>query len=295
LWATGAGVMRAAWLFAAKPDGVAGGLSGPYCAPAGCPGWLLFGILVFQLARAIGGVLLIGLAAGMAGAMLGFLFGIPRPISAAEAPRAAAGGAAPPPGTDHYQAGEAWKLSTNLTEISDWLTKAIVGVSLVEAKNAVSELGAISFAAADWLFERRHGSPALIAAVIVGGSAFGFLFAYLYTELIISRLIAAVASVLGRLTPAARQTILGLPLTQAIAPRIPRAGPPETDVQPTIEQVQAALQYHGIRWKDLISRPNVTPAEILNWSRAKAVLNDYYAAAQGYSYLLGLLLPRVQP
>ena len=146
------------------------------------------------MVRAVGGVLLICSAAGLAGALLGFIFGIPRPISAPQAPPAAAGGAAPPPGVDHRQAAKAWELSTNLTQISDWLTKIVVGVSLVEAKNVLAEFQTISVTAADWLFGMRHGSPALIAAVIVGGAVFGFLFAYLYTELIISRLIAAVAS-----------------------------------------------------------------------------------------------------
>jgi hypothetical protein len=288
-WAAGAGVMRTAWLFAAKPDDAAAGLKDGLWLPSGS---LLIGILVWQVIRAVGGVLLIGLGAGLAGAMLGFIFGIPRPLSAPEAPPALAGGAAPPPGVDPHQAREAWKLSTNLTDISDWLTKAIVGVGLVEAKNAVSQLVVISVAAADWLFSKRHGSPALITATIVGSGVFGFLFAYLYTELIVSRLIAAVAGVLGA-TPVARQTLRRLPLTQAIAPRIPRAGPPETDVQPTIEQIRAALQYDPLRFEDLVSRPDVTDEEILNWSRAKAVLNDYHAAAQGYMYLLTRwLVPR---
>jgi hypothetical protein len=155
----------------------------------------------------------------------------------------------------------------------------------VEAKNALSQLVVVSAVAADWLFSERHGSPALLMAVIIGGGVFGFLYAYLYTELIVSRLIAAVAGVLGA-TPGARQMLRRLPLTQAIAPRIPRAGPPETNVQPTAAEVQAALQYNPIRFEDLVSRPDVADEEVLNWSRAKAVLNDYRAAAQGYMYLL---------
>ena len=55
------------------------------------------------------------------------------------------------------------------------------------------------------------------------------------------------------------------------------------------------LQYHQIRFEELISRPNVSSDEILNWSRAKAVLNDYRAAAQGYIYLLGILSGMRQP
>ena len=283
-WAAAAGIMRTAWLFAAQPDGIGEALAGWSCLNSGCPGWLLFGVLVWQVVRAVGGVLLICSAAGLAGALLGFIFGIPRPISAPQAPPAAAGGAAPPPGVDHRQAAKAWELSTNLTQISDWLTKIVVGVSLVEAKNVLAEFQTISATAADWLFGMRHGSPALIAAVIVGGAVFGFLFAYLYTELIISRLIAAVASGLDT-TAEAHLTLRLMPLTQGLAPRISRgAGDPQTSVQPKLAEVQAALQYHQIRFEDLVAHPDDT--EILNWSRAKAVLNDYRSAAQGYAYLL---------
>lgn len=290
-WAAAAGVMRTAWLFAVKPDGVADGLNEPLWQQS----QLLFaGVLVWQMVRAVGGVLLICCAAGLAGAFLGFIFGIPRPISASEAPPAAAGGAVPPPGVDHRQAIEAWKLSTNLTDISDWLSKAITGVGLVEAKNMMGGLAVVAFTAADWLFGNRHGSPALLAAVIIGGAVFGFLFAYLYAELVVSRLIAAVSQILHA-TPVARLTMRNLPLTQSLAPRIPRAGPPETTEQPRTEEVQAALQYHQIRFEDLISEPGVTPVEVLSWARAKAILNDYRAAAQGYTYLLGTMLAPRRP
>jgi hypothetical protein len=49
------------------------------------------------------------------------------------------------------------------------------------------------------------------------------------------------------------------------------------------------LQYNAIRFEDLIARPDVTFDEALSWSRAKAILNDYRAAAQGYIYLLGFM------
>lgn len=294
LWAAGAGVMRTAWLFAARPGDVAAGLSGQFCQPSGCPGWLLFGVLVWQLVRAVGGVLLICLASALAGALLGFIFGIPRPISDAAAPSAAA---APPLGTDHRQAAEAYKLSTNLTKISDWLTTAIVGVGLVEAKNTIAQIGATSAVASNWLFESRHGSPALITAAIVGGAVLGFVFAYLYAQLVISRLIAAVARALVDATSSRTMSNFSFSEEQgqALAPRIPRAGRAETDVQPSLAQVQAALQYHAIRFEELISQPDVTAAEILNWARAHAILNDYRAAAQGYMHLLATTLNPRQP
>ena len=254
--------------------------------------WVFFiGFLGFQVARAVGGVLLICLAAGLAGAMVGFIFGIPRQISAPpDALPAGSGGAAQPRTATFHQADNRWQLSTNLTQVSDWLTKIIVGVSLVEAKNVWGELQDLFLSAADWLFDMRHGSPALLGSVIVGGSIFGFLFSYMYTQLIVSRLLAAVAHGLTLPPPssAARQILLGVQsFHEFLAPRISRsAHAPEPTDQPTQEHVRAALQYHTIRFDDLIARPNVSHDDVLNWSRAKAILNDYPSAAKGYVYLL---------
>jgi hypothetical protein len=54
VWAVGAGIMRTAWLYAARPDGVANGLSGEACNAADCGTWgflLLFSALqVFRAA-----------------------------------------------------------------------------------------------------------------------------------------------------------------------------------------------------------------------------------------------------
>ena len=100
VWAAGAGVIRTAWLYTLQAD-VAKGLKDQWLLTTDISkwqAWVVFaGFLILQVARAVGGVLLISMAAGLAGAMLGFIFGIPRPISAAEAPPAEAGGADPPP------------------------------------------------------------------------------------------------------------------------------------------------------------------------------------------------------
>jgi hypothetical protein len=294
VWAVGAGIMRTAWLYAARPDGVANGLSGEACNAADCGTWgflLLFSAL--QVFRAAGGVLLICLASGLAGAFLGFLFGLPRPMTAAETPPAAVRGAGTPPTVDRRQATRAWELSTNLTQISDWLTKIIVGVSLVEAKSSWNEIQILSAGAADWLFEMRHGSPVLIPAVMTGGAVFGFLFAYLYTELIIALLIAGADRGLGEPSSPAKATLQRIQsFREELVPRISRSARlPEAAPSANREEVAAALQYNTIQYDDLISRPDVSREDLLNWSRAKAVLNDYRAAAQGYTHLLGMQEP----
>lgn len=67
--------------------------------------------------RLLGGLLLVSCAAASVGALAGFLFGIPR-VAAGDA----ASGAA--------QSSPTAKPNTNLEEISDWLTKIIVGLGL---------------------------------------------------------------------------------------------------------------------------------------------------------------------
>jgi hypothetical protein len=80
-----------------------------------------------SLALGIGGVIL--------GALLGFVFGIPRTLQHDVAP-------GPNPSTTE-QDKIGYQINTNLEQISDWLTKIIIGVGLVELRNIGSWL--ISF------------------------------------------------------------------------------------------------------------------------------------------------------
>jgi hypothetical protein len=127
-------------------------------------------------------------------------------------------------------------------------------------------------------------------AAMIGGAVFGFLFAYLYTELIVALLIVGADRGLAEPTPPAKQTLQKIQsFHEGLAPRISRSARlPEAPPSATREEVAAALQYNTIQYDDLISRPDVGREDILNWSRAKAVLNDYQAAAQGYTRLLGM-------
>jgi hypothetical protein len=282
-WGVGAGVMRTAWLSQLFKNELGGG-SAAYLRS-------LY-LLPFEIVRAVGGVLAIGLAAGLVGAIVGFIFGIPSQVSASATPPAEAGGTVPARGADPRQAANAWRLSTNLTQVSDWLTKVIIGVSLVEAKAALIELLNDAHAAAGYLFDYRHGSPAVLAAVMIGCAVFGFLYAYLYTELIISRLIVAVDRGLQPGLAAAALTLKNMAtITEALVPRISRsARAAEVSEQPAADEVKAALQYIGISFADML-RAGATPDEIRSWARAKALLNDYQAAAQGYIRLLGMQQP----
>jgi hypothetical protein len=280
VWAVGAGAMRALWLLNGNEQ-TSALVHGLKCTRGGC-NWQLWLFTLFEIVRAIGGVTLICLASGLIGGFFGFLFGIPRRISADGS--AADGTAA---GKDKAAAAS-YALSTNLTQISDWLTKAIIGVSLVEAKNAYGAFIATSRTAADWLFEGRHGSPAVLAAAVAGGAMFGFLFLYLYTQLILSRLIAAAERALG-VTPGATERLQAVaPTARQLVPPIRRTAQPNDELpQPSPAEYEAAMAYYGVSFNELISNPTVSDENVRSWARARALLNDYKSAVLAYFYLLG--------
>ena len=284
VWAASAGVMRTAWLYDQQRLDFSHGFPP---RGGGFDAWLF---LLFQMLRGAGGVLAICCASGLVGALVGFVFGIPRPISGAESPPAAGGGMVPA-GVSKGQAQKGWQLSTNLTQISDWLTKALVGVGLVEAKTFFTGFLHTSNDAAGWLFGMRHGSPILIPATMIGGAAFGFLFAYLFTQLIIARLLAATDSSLSiTIRPETARMIQRIDASsEGLVPRISRSARAQEPLdQPRADEVSAAIELYHIPFEDLVADPGLSPGDLLSWARARAVLNDYAAAARAYLTLLGM-------
>jgi hypothetical protein len=102
------------------------------------------------------------------GALLGFLFGIPQYL--------ARGAEAAPTDKASYQP------NTNLTQVSDWLTKIIIGVGLVQFGQLTHTIGDLG----DSLEPGLGGAPngkAFGIAVVVGFFVIGLLCGYLYTRL----------------------------------------------------------------------------------------------------------------
>ena len=121
---------------------------------------------------ALTGVLLAG-ASMIVGGFIGFLFGIPR----------AKQGQTPPAGADAATQRE-YLENTNLEQISDWLTKIIVGITLVQfdqIREMVTKIGA-QFGPAFIAGDADVGSG-IAVAVILYFAIIGFLFAYLWTRI----------------------------------------------------------------------------------------------------------------
>lgn len=111
-------------------------------------------------------------AALVLGGILGFLFGIPRTLQReSTGPERSAKDT-----TVDYQA------NTNLEQISDWLTKMLVGVGLTQLTSMPTHLKGVSEYIATGLGSRP--SDLIIAlAIILYFSVIGFLFGYLWTRL----------------------------------------------------------------------------------------------------------------
>jgi hypothetical protein len=121
----------------------------------------------------------------MAGFLAGFLFGVPKVGPEEESSRKPAG--APRSGANEAP-GYSQRPNTNLEQISDWLTKIIVGLGLVELKQIPAHLGN----AARWVAESLSvaaPNPATISfagSLILYFSILGFLAGYLLTLLFLA-------------------------------------------------------------------------------------------------------------
>jgi len=114
------------------------------------------------------------------GGLLGFLFGIPRSLQHDRPPPPAENGGR------KDRAGEPIALrygaNTNLEQISDWLTKILVGFGLTQIEKIPSYLGAVAGYFGTFLGTGAHGDK-IAMTIILFFATCGFLFGYLWTRL----------------------------------------------------------------------------------------------------------------
>jgi len=152
----------------------------------------IFGVFVYAahaggkegfLAIVSVGVLLAGASAFVGGA-LGFLFGIPRTLQqeggspSAEANPEGAEAGGPTRRIDY-------RVNTNLEQISDWLTKILVGVSLTQISEIRDGLVSLTAFAAQGLGPQSQGQV-FAFALLSYSAVLGFLFGYLWTRLFLA-------------------------------------------------------------------------------------------------------------
>ena len=140
----------------------------------------LFAIQAPEDKLAVFGMLVMVAAAATAvGSLLGFLFGIPRSLQ----DQRGAPNSEPVIGGDRQRS---YAANTNLEQISDWLTKILVGVGLIQLGRAPGPLGRLVDTLAEGL-GGQAGDRLMVGAVLVFFPIFGFLAAYLLTRLLLLR------------------------------------------------------------------------------------------------------------
>jgi cbb3-type cytochrome oxidase subunit 3 len=124
------------------------------------------------------------LASLLSGAAVGFLFGIPKILQGDVSRAKTAEGAAE---VDDGRQGYRQQVNTNLTEISDWLTKIIVGLGLIHLEKVPGHLRAAGkLVAAGMSANPGTGDEAFGIALIVFHATLGFLFGYISTRLFLA-------------------------------------------------------------------------------------------------------------
>jgi len=202
------------------------------------------------------GAILIYVTSTIIGGFPGFLFAIPRAATLA--------------GTKEEMAG--YKANTNLEQVSDWLTKALLGIGLVEVGQIRSGLDSAAHTLAPLL-----GGDAIPAAVplaivlIASGLLIGFLFFYMATR----TLMPLALTLADREEQNLRKAELaaggaGQALVQPDAGRRP-----SEDVQ------NAARDIRSLKLTDL-----KTTAQKFGWARAQFWARDYIKAREGFLAVL---------
>lgn len=112
----------------------------------------------------------IGSAAFLTGGLIGFLFGIPHTVQ----------------GVDPSTSGTQYRGNTNLEQVSDWLTKIIVGVGLVQIGRAIPALNKLAESLRAPL-GGQASSAAFGLGLTISYALLGFFYLYLWSRTLFRR------------------------------------------------------------------------------------------------------------
>jgi hypothetical protein len=141
-----------------------------------------FALGTFNPGGAAGVGFLLAGACLLAGALFGFLFGSPRALQRGDAPSEQTG-------ETREKRDVQYGANTNLEQISDWLTKILVGVGLTQVNNLWGGINATAGEFAAALGGGSVGKPLAIGILLYFPVA-GFLFGYLWTRLFLAGALA---------------------------------------------------------------------------------------------------------
>ena len=122
---------------------------------------------------AFGASAMVSAASFLAGALLGFLFGIPRALTSDAGMRSG-------------ELDSRLTANTNLEQVSDWLTKIIVGATLVQLGNLTRRFGELATSVSSIFGSPSEQNKIMAGAIILYAAAYGFFAAYVGARSIIS-------------------------------------------------------------------------------------------------------------
>jgi hypothetical protein len=225
-----------------------------YLVPAaGIIGMLIYALEVKASGRVFGVSLLLAAAAWITAGLLGFLFAIPQSASGATARDTSSSGA--------------YRSNSNLEQISDWLTKILVGVSLVE----LSRLAHLLHRVIDFVspsLGTGASNAGYVLALLLLFAASGFLSVYILTRTYIGVLFAQTEETLQQIV-AQKATELNIAATTVDA-ETKGAAP---DAEPGAETLLSIAR----------SVAGVDPSAAAAGARARVIetLQSYYSLLYG--------------
>ncbi len=211
------------------------------------------------------------------GFLIGFLFGVPRALQNHDSGTATGS-------TVAAQEERRPRLSpnTNLEQISDWLTKILVGATLVELTTIPDKVRTAAAYMAHGIGycapSCAEGDEQLAAALIVYFSVVGFLAGYLLTRMFLS----------GAFRQADDRISLRLPITEAARDELRQHAIRFEDPEPPTVLGSVAVTVQKI--KDIpLEQVTNDPKDLEAWAKAQMDVGAYDKAVKGYEKALQLL------
>jgi hypothetical protein len=228
---------------------------------------------------------LIGIAFGSVGCLVGFLFGIPRTLqSDAPSPSTAGGSGKQNAQSDGYRQA----VNTNLEQISDWLTKILVGVGLTQLQEIPNKLMRL----ANYFQSGLHSNAPVALAIILNSMVFGFFAGYLLTRLFLAGAFSeadrTAATLLG-----AEQFAQGLTEAGAYRKAISTLETALRQVGPDTPKDVKRKIYESLAYNYLYEEPPLGFQKVIEYgtayvtqepNNASARISCYLAAAYGQLY-----------
>jgi tetratricopeptide (TPR) repeat protein len=224
------------------------------------------------------GVLLgLTIASTSCGGFLGFLFGIPRLLQHGAAASARTGSEKQPTEDSASRSERSdrrfFATNTNLEEISDWVTKIIVGLSLVQATMIYDKLKRAAV-----LFHTQvlpsTGGEIVFLLVVASAGIIGFVFFYMETRTRIALLFAITERATDSREIVFEPQVLKTVLTAPIAP----AGTGTGSDSPVVPADKKILEASDRKVLETSYQNLKTVDELAAWASAQARANNFQAA-----------------